>query len=212
MTTSPAPIAEGVAKLTAGSPAGPPIAAYLHEAAAAATENVGRPFPGGELRDAVGRQTTFARAVAGRPAVVIFYRGAWCPFCNLALATYRTELSSALEQRGIALVAISPQAPDGSLSMAEKNDLDFAVLSDSGNQIARALGIVMRPSEQARAFQLSIGLDLTSVNADGTTDLPMATTAIVTADGVLAWIDVHPDHTTRTEPRQILAALDELGI
>ena len=96
--------------------------------------------------------------------------------------------------------------------MQQKHNLDFAVLSDPGNQIAGALGILTRPSDAARETQLAHGLDLTRVNADGTTALPMPTVAIVDRDGKLAWIDVHPDYSTRTEPQQILDAVDQLGL
>ena len=117
-----------------------------------------------------------------------------------------------LTGRGIGLVAISPQTPDGSLSMRDKHDLSFTVLSDPGNMIARRLGVLTRPSDEARAAQLQLGLDLAAVNADGTTGIPMPTVAILDAGHVLRWIDVHPDYSTRTEPAQVLDALDRLGI
>ena len=70
-------------------------------------------------------------------AVLVFYRGAWCPYCNIALNTYQAELVHELADRYVALVAISPQAPDGSLSMQEKNELTFAVLSDPRTGLRR---------------------------------------------------------------------------
>jgi len=116
-----------------------------------------------------------------------------------------------LTARGARLVAISPQTPDGSLSTKQAKELTFTVLSDPGNQIASQLGILTGPSDGARAAQLTLGLDLTQVNADGTTGLPMPTVVIVGPDSVIRWIDVHADYTTRTEVPQILAALDTLG-
>jgi peroxiredoxin len=130
----------------------------------------------------------------------------------VALAAYQQHLLPALTERGVRLAAVSPQAPDGSLSMQEKHDLGFTVLSDPGNGIARTLGILSQPSDEARAAQLELGLDLTAVNADGTTGVPMPTVAILDADHVLRWIDVHPDYSTRTEPAQVIRALDQLGI
>ncbi len=140
------------------------------------------------------------------------YRGAWCSYCNIALSAYQQHLLPRLTGRGIGLVAISPQAPNGSLSMQEKHDLSFSVVSDPGNAIARGLGILTRPSDEARTAQLQLGLDLTAVNADGTVALPMPTVVIADAGHVVRWIDVHPDYSTRTEPAQILSALDRLGI
>jgi len=142
--------------------------------------------------------------------VIVFYRGGWCPYCNIALRTYQAQLVPVLDERGISLIAISPQTPDGSLSTRETKELTFTVLSDPGNQIARQLGILTRPSDGARAAQLELGLDLTQVNADGTTGLPMPTVIVADAAGVIRWIDVHRDYSTRTEPGQILQAITEI--
>jgi len=107
----------------------------------------------------------------------------------------------------VALIAISPQKPDRSLSMHEKHALTYAVVSDPGNQIAGQLGILTAPSEAARQTQVAHGLDLTAINADGTTAIPMPTVVIIDGAGTIRWIDVHPNYTTRTEPGQILDAL-----
>lgn len=169
----------------------------------------GSRLPDGELLDVAGEPATLAETLDGKPAVIVFYRGGWCPYCNIALRTYQAQLVPALAERGISLIAISPQTPDGSLSTKESKELTFTVLSDPGNQIAGQLGILTAPSDGTRAAQLQLGLDLTQVNADGTTALPMPTVVIADADGVIRWIDVHLDYTTRTEPGQVLQAVTE---
>ena len=133
------------------------------------------------------------------------------PYCNLALRAYQEDLVPQLAQRDIALVAISPQKPDGSLSMQEKNELSFTVLSDPGNQVAAGLGVLTAPSDAARAAQRMLGLELSEANADGTHALPMPTVAIVDSAGIIRWIDVHPNYTTRTEVADIVDALSVLG-
>ncbi|WP_158890690.1 peroxiredoxin-like family protein [Amycolatopsis anabasis] len=160
-----------------------------------------------ELLDPHGAPIGLFAAIGPRPAVLVFYRGDWCPYCNLTLRTYQQQLLPELTGRGAALVALSPQKPDGSLSTREKNELSYPVLSDPGNAMARELGILTGPTEEARAAQRSLGIDITTGNADGTTGLPMPTTLIVDAERVLRWIDVHPDYTTRSEPADILEAL-----
>jgi len=181
-------------------------------AAAGEPSGVARPgtrLPDGQLLDVTGQRTTLGAALAAKPAVIVFYRGGWCPYCNIALRTYQAELVPALAARGITLVAISPQTPDGSLSTKEAKELTFTVLSDPGNRLARQLGILTAPSDGVRAAQLQLGLDLTQVNADGTTGLPMPTVVIADAAGVIRWIDAHRDYTTRTEPGQVLQAITE---
>jgi peroxiredoxin len=169
----------------------------------------GSRLPDGDLLDGGGRPTTLAQALGGKPAVIVFYRGGWCPYCSITLRAYQAQLVPALAARGIGLVAISPQAPDGSLSTQESKALPFTVLSDPGNQLAGRLGILTAPSAGARAAQLRLGLDLTQVNADGTTGLPMPTVVVADADGVVRWIEVHPDYTTGTEPGRVLRAVTE---
>lgn len=172
----------------------------------------GSAFPDAVLLDPSGGETSLGAVTAGRPAVVVFYRGAWCPYCNIALRVYQDALVAPLADRGIALVAISPQKPDGSMTMAEKHSLSYAVLSDAGNTIAAELGILTRPADDALELQRENGLHLAEVNADGTVALPMPTVALVDAGGVLRWIDVHPDYSSRTEPFEILDAVDALRL
>jgi peroxiredoxin len=171
----------------------------------------GDTLPDAELLDVHGVSTTLAAARAGRPAVIVLYRGAWCPYCNLALRAYQNDLVPALDQRGVALIAISPQKPDGSLSMQEKNELSFTVLSDPGNQVAAALGVLTAPTDDARGAQRVIGVALTELNDDGTPGIPMPTVAVVDAAGIINWIDVHPNYTTRTEVADIISALATFG-
>jgi peroxiredoxin len=143
--------------------------------------------------------------------VLVFYRGAWCPYCNLALRTYQAALVDELEARGVQLVAVSPQRPDGSLTMQEKHGLRYPVLSDPGSTLGRAAAIMTQPGAEALAAQLKLGLDLEAVNADRTPTIPMPTTLILDRDRIVQWVDVHPDYSTRSEPEQILAALDALA-
>ena len=220
--TAESVIADRVAEMHVAMAKEPPnevMGAFSREAAALAAAGVpaGVARPGtqigdADLLDAHGAPASLHKAAGDGTAVLVFYRGVWCPYCNVALSTYQQHLLPALTERGVRLVAISPQAPDGSLSMQEKHDLAFTVLSDPGNGIAHAMGILTQPSDEARAAQLELGLDLTAVNADGTTGIPMPTVAILDAGHVLRWIDVHPDYTTRTEPAPVLNALDRLGL
>ncbi|MDX1891639.1 peroxiredoxin-like family protein [Mycolicibacterium sp. 050158] len=170
----------------------------------------GTALPDAELLDVNSAPTTLGRLRGDRPAVVVLYRGAWCPYCNIALRTYQTDLVPALTERGVELIAVSPQKPDGSLSSVERNELTFTVASDPGNQLAAALGVLTRPSADSLAAQRSLGLDLTEVNADGQANVPMPTVLVVDGTGVIRWIDVHPNYATRSEVADILVAVDAM--
>jgi peroxiredoxin len=209
-------IAEQVHSMRNSMPAGPPSAfdreqQQLAQLTPAGVIAVGQRLPDTDLLDVHGTSTTLRAALDARRTVLVFYRGVWCPFCNIALNAYQTDLLPALIERGVGLVAVSPQKADGSLSIQEKHALTFSVVSDPHNTLAMAAGILTAPSYEARAAQLEHGLDLTVVNADDTTALPMPTTAILDPDATGRWIDVHPDYATRTEPFEILDALDSLN-
>jgi peroxiredoxin len=195
----------------------PPVAqeAFQAEKAAIARRQVpagaaapGSTLPDTPMLDANGASTTLTEVRRGQPAVLVFYRGAWCPYCNMALRTYQAELLPELTARGIELIAINPQKPDGSLSAQEINELSFAVVSDPGNALASELGIVMSQTDNARTLQSTLGLDVAETNADGTDNLPLPTTLVIDAAGVIRWIDVRADYTTRSEVPEILAAVE----
>jgi peroxiredoxin len=160
-----------------------------------------------KLQDATGGQVSLDEIVANGPAVLVFYRGAWCPYCNTTLHTYQQDLVPELEKLGVRLVAISPQLPDGSLSMTETNALEFSVLSDVGNEVARPLGITYRQTQEVVDAAAVFGTDLKVVNGTEVAELPHPTVLIVNQDKTIRFIDVHPDYTTRTEPDEIVAAL-----
>jgi peroxiredoxin len=171
---------------------------------------VGSPISDVELVGPDGRALTLHSAIGDKTAVLVFYRGEWCPYCSIALRTYEQQLVPALQDFDAKLIAVSPQRPDGSLTASESNDLSFLVLSDPGNRLARLLGIVVTPSDDALELQRSRGLDIAERNGDGTVELPMPTVAIVDAGRALRWVDVHPDYATRTEVADVLDALEAL--
>ncbi len=159
------------------------------------------------LEDATGTPVSLGQLTEAGPAVIVFYRGGWCPYCNLALRTYQRELLPELGAFRARLVAVSPQTPDQSLSTAEKAELAFTVLSDPGSRVARSIGIAFQQAGEVLAAQRQLGLDLAQVNAEGSTQLPRPTVLIVDHNRTVRFADVQPDYTARTEVADILAAL-----
>jgi peroxiredoxin len=172
---------------------------------------VGETLESFTLSDATGVQVTLEELVEAGPAVIVFYRGGWCPYCNLALRTYQQELLPQLAGFDAKLVAISPQSPDQSLSTVEKAGLEFTVLSDPASRVAQRVGIVFQQADEVLDAQRKLGLDLAQVNAEGSTNLPRPTVLIVGQDRTVRFVDVQPDYTARTEVAAILVALGDLG-
>ncbi|PPF79676.1 peroxiredoxin [Subtercola sp. Z020] len=172
--------------------------------------SVGDTVPDADLLTPDGNPTTLAAAVGDAPAVLVFYRGAWCPYCNLTLKTYQRELLPALREQGVGLVALSPQTPDGSRAAVEGAELDFPVLSDASNALVRRLGLLTEPSAEAREAHTALGFDVADSNADATGDIPFPTVLLVDADRTVRFADVHVDYTTRTEVSAILEAVARL--
>lgn len=163
------------------------------------------------LPDATGLDVSLSELIADGPAVLVFYRGGWCPYCNIALHQYQSELITQLPRYGATLAAVSPQKPDESLSTVEKHDLQFAVLSDAGARVARQLGIGFEPAEDVLEAQRALGLDIREGNADGSPELPMPTVLVIDSTRTVRFADVQADYTSRTEVSEIVAALDRLG-
>jgi peroxiredoxin len=162
------------------------------------------------LDDATGTPVGLDQIVENGPAVIVFYRGGWCPYCNLALRTYQQELLPHLGAWGARLVAISPQSPDDSLSTVEKAGLEFTVLSDPGSRLADRIGIAFEQADDVLAAQRKLGLDLTKVNAEDAVRLPRPTVLVVDQDRTVRFVDVQPDYTARTEVADIIAALSDM--
>jgi peroxiredoxin len=162
------------------------------------------------LPDATGQPRTLDELTADGPAVIVFYRGGWCPYCNVALRTYERDLLPQLSANSARLVAISPETPDASLSTQGKDELTYTVLSDTGAQLADTLGITFDPSEDGLAAQRALGVDIRATRADAGTRLPMPTVLIVDTDHTVRFVDIHPDYTGRTEVSEILSALETL--
>jgi peroxiredoxin len=171
--------------------------------------NVGDIAPGFSLPNATGDTVTLNDLLRDGPVVLSFYRGSWCPYCNLELRTLQANIGE-FEARGARLVAISPQVPDESLSVTEKHDLTFDVLSDVGTTVAQDYGLSFDiPAELAAIYERR-GHDLIRTNGGHDRTLVIPASYVVGQDGVVSWAFVNSDHTKRAEPSDMIAALDAL--
>jgi peroxiredoxin len=168
--------------------------------------DVGANAPLFALPDARGGEVALEALLARGPVVLVFYRGGWCPYCNLQLAAFQGALAE-IRAAGAELVAVSPQTPDQSLTLAEQRALAFAVLSDAGNRVAREYGLVFTSSKEATATLNQLGVELSAFNGDDTNTLPAASTFVVGQDGRIRFASVSGDYRWRVGPEEILAVL-----
>ncbi|MCH9692039.1 MAG: AhpC/TSA family protein [Gammaproteobacteria bacterium] len=154
-----------------------------------------------------GEQLSLSALLSNGPVIVTFYRGGWCPYCNLELRAYQ-QLLPEIKEKGATLVAITPELPDSSLSTSEKNGLAFEVLTDKNGDYARELGLLFTLPEELRSIYESFGISLEAHNGKGQFDLPLAATFTVDAEGVIKSAFVTADYTQRQEPTEVVSLLD----
>jgi peroxiredoxin len=166
--------------------------------------------PDFNLPDARGGYVRLKDLLATGPVVLSFYRGGWCPYCNLELWALQHILPE-ITRLGAKLVAVSPQTPDESLSTTEKNALSFSVLSDIGSTTAKAFGIAYDLAEELRPIYGRSGHALPEKNGDDSWVLPIPATYVIDTDGTIALAFVDVDYRNRLEPVEILTALQSLS-
>ena len=186
-----------------------PIGQLITTGAAGKALKEGAQAPDFTLPTAQGLAVKLSDLLTQGPVVIAFYRGQWCPYCHLALRAYQQAVPQ-LQAGGATLVAISPQMPDHSKALAEKLGLTFALLSDRGNQVARAYGLVFTIDKALRRAYLRVGADLPTFNGTDAWDLPMAGTFLVDQSGTVRLAFVDPDFTRRLDPSVIVTRLNEL--
>ena len=162
-----------------------------------------------ELPNQLGQTISLDELQGDSNIVISFYRGGWCPYCNIELCVLQQALPE-FKSHGARLIAISPQLPDESMSTAEKNELSFPVLSDAGNKVAKEFGLVFTLSEQLRPLYESFNIDLPATNGDKSFELPIPATFIIDSDGVVKGAFVNADYKQRMDPSDIINVLKEI--
>jgi len=171
---------------------------------------VGATAPDVALPDTTGRTVSLSQAAGGGALVVSFYRGGWCPYCSLELQAL-DERRADFAAHGAALVAISPERPDHTVALVEREHLGFPVLVDAHQEAGRAFEVVFTaPASVKDLYVGKWGFDLSRQMADGSWDLPIPATFVLDADLVVraAWVD--SNYMRRTDPDDILAAVQAL--
>ncbi|WP_163469230.1 peroxiredoxin-like family protein [Fusobacterium sp. IOR10] len=173
------------------------------------TLQIGDTFPEATLLNYKGEATSLKGALDGKPAIISFYRGTWCPYCNLELAYY-SELLGEKENKGVRMFAISPEKPDVTIEKTDPKSLNFTICSDVDNKLAKKLNLVFGLPEKIQAIYKKFGIDVDNSQGNTKKELPIPATFIVDGDGKVTYVDLDEDYTTRPDAQEVVTEYKKL--
>lgn len=200
-----------------GTKAPPEVVSVMHRATAELAASgqaqralaVGAELPAFNLSDSEDRAVSSAELLAKGPLVLTFYRGVWCPYCNMDLQAIE-EVAGQIRALGASIVAISPQTPANGAKSRAQNRLSFPILSDRNGDVAASFGLRFPLPEDLKSVYRKFGVDLAAVNGDPSWTLPMPARYVIGRDGRVAYAEVNADYTRRPDPSELLPTLSRL--
>ena len=172
--------------------------------------SVGAQAPEFNLTDADGNEIVLKDLLAKGPVVLSFYRGVWCPYCNIELQALEAA-HQAIKAKGATLVAISMQGAADSRKSQRDNNLSFPILTDKAGELANKLGIRWQVQDYVIEFKKMFNVVLPNIHGDGQWNLPMPARYVIDTNGTIAYAEVNPDYTQRPEPSDLFPVLDNLA-
>jgi len=164
----------------------------------------GDALPSFELTDALGEKRSSDQLLKSGHMVISFYRGGWCPYCHLELRALQKVLPE-IKANNATLLAIFPELPNNSLTTQEQYELEFPVLSDLDNLVAKKFSLVFElDNKLVPLFKENFNWDLPAINGTEKVELPIPATYVVDREGVIQFAFVQSDYTQRAEPERIL--------
>jgi peroxiredoxin len=185
-------------------------AELIASGAANRAKKVGDKAPDFSLKDPEGNIVSSAELLKKGPLIVSFYRGVWCPYCNLELQALEAAKLE-FDKRGASLVAISPQTPPNTRKSVRQNMLTFPILSDTNGEVGAAFGLRFRSPDYLIELYKTLKTELPAFNGDPSWTLPMPARYAIGRDGAILYADVNPDYTRRPEPEDIIPTLENLA-
>ena len=168
---------------------------------------VGDKAPDFSLSNATNQTVRLSDLLKKGKVVLTFYRGTWCPYCNLQLSIYQKSLDE-IHSLGAELVAVSPQTPDESLNIKEKNELNFEVLSDNGNIVARKYTTIFRNADAAVNTMTELGFNFDAHYSDDSRELPIPAVFVIEKDATISFAkSLGGDYRNRVEIEEIIESL-----
>ena len=173
-------------------------------------KKVGDKAPAFLLKDPEGNIVSSKELLANGPLIVTFYRGVWCPYCNMELQALQAALPE-FQKLGASLVAISPQTAPNSRKAAKQNNLSFPILSDTKGEVGTAFGLKFKLPDYLVELYKGLKNDLPTINDDPGWTLPMPARYVIGPDSTILYSEVNPDYTIRPEPSDMFAALRKVS-
>lgn len=171
---------------------------------------IGEKAPDFSLSNAFGKMVKLSDELRKGPVVLVFYRGAWCPLCNLHLRTLQQSLPQ-LKRHGAQLLTVTPQKPDRSAKQLTEKDFEFETLSDSDSQVMKDYKLYFELSDELLAVYHKLDIDLEAYNGKGRTVLPVPGSFVIDQDGIIQAMEAQTDYTKRMEPAAIITALARIS-
>lgn len=170
---------------------------------------VGDKVPDFTLPNAFGKSVSLYEELKKGPVVLVFYRGAWCPFCNLHLKVLK-QAQPQFEKYGAQLITVTPQKPDRSAGQIKKSEYTFEVLSDLDSSVMKAYKLFFKIDAELNKVYMKLGLDIAAYNGPGRTELPIPGSFVIDRQGIVRAMHADVDYKQRMEPADIIKALQQL--
>jgi len=166
---------------------------------------IGHSVADAALRDEQGEPASLAGALGGKPTVIVFYRGGWCPFCNFQLGQLR-DIQGELTELGVQLIAITPDPPGALRAVTKKHQLQYKLLSDSNMVAAEAFGVAYQLSADQIARYKKHDIFMANTAGEPRYQLPVPAIFLVNEEGIIEFTYVNPDPKIRVLPELLLTA------
>jgi peroxiredoxin len=157
------------------------------------------------VKDVKGQDFTYTAKTQDKPVVLSFFRGGWCPFCNLHLSELR-KAEKQLREMGFDIWFISIDKPEYLLESLDDPNIGYTIYSDSSLEATRAFGLAFQVDDELVKKYLAWNIDLEAVSGENHHVLPAPATYIIGTDGVINFAYINPNYKVRLHPEVLLAA------
>jgi peroxiredoxin len=177
-------------------------------AAEAEPLRVGDRVPDGILFQMDGKEVHLSKLIASKPSVLIFYRGGWCPFCNLQMGQL-VALEPELAKMGYQILGITPDSTASLKASLEKHKINYTLLSDASMELTRDFGLAYHMGDAMVAKLKEYGNDIEASTGNRLHELPVPAAFVVDTHGKIHFVYSNPDFKVRVDPEALKQAAEK---